>query len=93
MPKSDHPIVTERRRSREQPKDHFRRLAETWSGLTGHQITPAQACLMLATLKIVREWYMHVPDNVEDAIGYLTLVDEVRPQGTNTGPVEPGGVV
>lgn len=77
---SSHPTVMERRRSREMPRPHFKRLAETWSGMIGHQITPAQCCLMLAALKMVREWYMHDDDNVTDATGYLSMVDEVRPQ-------------
>jgi hypothetical protein len=76
---SDHPIVNERRKVREQPGPHFKRLAAVWSGILGTQITPEQCCMMLALLKITREWYMHDDDNVADAIGYLTLVDEVRP--------------
>lgn len=75
---SDHPTVTERRRSREQPRPHFKRLAQTWSGMVGVEITPVQAVLMLAALKMVREWYMHDADNVTDAEGYLSMVEEVR---------------
>lgn len=75
---STHPTVMDRRRSREQPKLHFKRLAATWSGIVGVEITPAQCCLMLATLKMVREWYMHDPDNITDAEGYLSLIDEVK---------------
>jgi len=75
---SNHPTVKERRRHREAPAPHFRRLADTWSGLLGVPITPEQACLMLATLKVVREFAHHEDDNMNDAQGYLSLVDEIR---------------
>lgn len=75
---SSHQTVMVRRSSREAPAPHFRRLAVVWSGLVGQTITPEQCVLMLATLKIVREWYKHDPDNVTDAEGYLSMIEEVR---------------
>ena len=84
--RSDHPTVNERRRSREAPLPHFKRLARVWSGMVGVEITPEQAVMMLAVLKIVREWYQHDPDNITDAEGYLSLVQEVRPP-PNTDPM------
>jgi hypothetical protein len=35
---------------------------------------------MLAVLKIVREFpaYFHEDDNMEDAIGYMSLIEEIR---------------
>lgn len=75
---SDHPVVTERRRSREKPAPHFERVANVWSGLMGFHISPEQAVLMLVALKITREWYQHDPDNVTDAEGYLSLIQELR---------------
>jgi len=76
--RSDHPTVQIRRAVRESPEPHFRRLADTWSGLLGIPITPEQACLMLATLKIVREFAHHEDDNMHDAHGYLSLIPEIR---------------
>lgn len=78
MAASNNSIVNDRRRSREAPRPHFKRLAATWSGMVGVEITPAQACMMLAAMKMVREWYMHDPDNIADAEGYLSMVEEVR---------------
>jgi hypothetical protein len=75
---SKHPTVKERRKYREAPAPHFRRLADTWTGLLGVQITPEQACLMLAVLKIVREFAHHEPDNMPDCEGYISMIEEIR---------------
>ena len=75
---STHPIVTDRRTKREAPHPHFRKVARMWSDILGHQVFPEQVLMCMAALKIVREAGKHDPDNIPDAIGYLSLMDEVR---------------
>lgn len=80
---STHPTVAQRRQHRERPAPHFRRLAATWSGLLGFNITAEQACLMLAVMKVVREFPKHDGDNIEDAEGYLSLIEEIREESAD----------
>ena len=80
MANSTHPIVTERRKIREAPGPHFRKVAKTWEAIIGCTISPEQVVLCMAALKMVREAGMPGadPDNVADAQGYLSLLPEVQ---------------
>ena len=78
MIESQHTTVTERRKSREAPKPHFQRVAQMWTAIIGCTISPEQVLLCMAALKIAREAGMHDPDNIVDAEGYLSLIQEVR---------------
>lgn len=49
-----------------------------WEAIIGCSINPEQVVLCMAALKIAREAGQHDPDNVDDAIGYLSLIEEVR---------------
>ena len=76
--KSEHPIVNERRKVREKPYPHFRRVAKMWSAIIGSPISPEQVLLCMAALKMAREAGSHEADNIPDAIGYLSMMDEVK---------------
>lgn len=78
MNASTHPTVTERRKVREAPGPHFKRVAKIWSAILGTTITPEQVILCMAGLKLAREAGAHEQDNIVDAQGYLSLLAEVR---------------
>lgn len=82
------PIVTDRRKKREAPAPHFNRVAKMWEAIIGCSIKPEQVVLCMAALKIAREAGQHDPDNVDDAVGYLSLIEEVR-SGSNTEADKP----
>lgn len=52
-----------------------------WEAIIGCCVSPEQVVLCMAALKIAREAGAHEQDNVEDAQGYLHLLDEVRNAG------------
>jgi Domain of unknown function (DUF6378) len=70
-------VIKERRQTREAPGPHFDRVSRVWSALLNHPVTPVEVCLMMASLKIVREIGGHDPDNIVDGMGYLELAREV----------------
>lgn len=78
MHDSEHPIVNERRKVREKPHLHFQRVAKMWEGVIGCSISPEQVILCMALLKIAREAGVADQDNIDDAVGYLSLIPEVR---------------
>lgn len=78
MSTSDHPTVTERRKVREAPGPHFKRVALIWSGILGFPVSDEQVVLCMVGLKLAREAGQHDPDNITDAEGYLSLIPEVR---------------
>lgn len=46
--------------------------------LRGAYLTPKDAAMMMALFKIAREENKHSKDNIMDAIGYLTLANEME---------------
>lgn len=90
--KSNHPIVNERRKVREAPRPHFRRVAQMWSAILSCPVSPQQVIMCMAALKIAREAGGTEPDNIADAIGYLSMMEEVadRPVGPASLGLEPG---
>lgn len=48
-----------------------------WSAITGCSISPREVVLCMVALKLAREAGQHDPDNVTDAEGYLSLLEEV----------------
>lgn len=81
MIKSEHPTVVDRRATREAPVPHFQRVALIWAGILGFEVTPRQVVMCMVGLKLAREAGMHDPDNIVDAEGYLSLINEVTPPG------------
>lgn len=76
--KSENPTVMARRQTREAPMPHFQRVAALWECILRQPVTAEQVVLCMVALKIGREAGMHDPDNIIDAIGYLSLIEEVR---------------
>ena len=63
------------------PSDDYAKTAKIWSGMLmlklkpGVEITPKEAMLMMAGLKISREMNKHKRDNLVDAHGYLICAE------------------
>lgn len=61
------------------PRDDYVATAKMWSGFLSRQltkeITPEQAILMMALLKVSRLGYKHKDDSAIDAHGYLTCYE------------------
>lgn len=49
-----------------------------WEAIIGSPISPEQVCLCMAALKMAREAGQHEADNIEDAMGYLSMIPEVQ---------------
>lgn len=70
-------VLGDRNASYGSPADDYRKTAKVWSGLLanklkdGVEITPKEAVLMMAALKLSREMFRHKDDNLTDAHGYL----------------------
>lgn len=58
------------------PLQDYQRTSAVWSGLLIHKlkpgetITPQEAVMMMAALKLCREFTKHKEDNIVDSIGY-----------------------
>lgn len=61
------------------PADVYQIVARLWSGLLDIEITPKQAALMMALMKIAREMNKPHPydDNIVDAHGYLLVYERI----------------
>lgn len=56
------------------PEKTFVRIAEVWSGITGHHINPVEVPLMMIGMKLVRAQVMpDYSDNSDDVEGYLDI--------------------
>ncbi len=66
------------------PSEDYGKTAKVWSGLLLHklkegvEITPKEAVLMMAALKLSREMHAHKQDNLVDAIGYVLLTEWIE---------------
>lgn len=60
------------------PVEHWQRVAQVWSVILDHVVTPAQAALCMAGLKLVREAYTHGDDNLDDLEGYVEIVRRIE---------------
>lgn len=78
-------VLRDRNVTHGEPEDSFPAIAKGWSVLVGKEITPSQACLMLAWLKIVRangnpdHW-----DNYPDLLGYGACAAECADKHKST---------
>lgn len=68
-------LIERRAREYGPPHEHFRAVAEKWSAICGHPVTPKEVCLMMAALKEEREAFKHNEDNVRDYYGYMRLAE------------------
>jgi len=77
-------VLGDRNTSYGNPADDYAKTAKVWSGLLFHklkpgvEITPKEAILMMAALKISREMNKSKPDNLVDAHGYLLCAEWVE---------------
>lgn len=75
------------------PAKDYERVSKVWSGLLcnklkeGESITTEEALLMMAALKLCREFHKHKEDNVIDAHGYLECLDWVQRESKNVEKV------
>ena len=64
------------------PRKSYESVALVWSGLLWDKLsaplTPEDAALMMAALKLQREAHQHKHDNIVDAHGYLLVLSHVR---------------
>lgn len=67
-------LLAERYPAYGDPREFAARLGAVWGALLGiGPIEPRRVDLMMAALKVCREWHAHGQDNVDDAVAYLTL--------------------
>lgn len=52
-----------------------------WQAIIGSPVSPEQVVLCMTALKLAREAGGHEPDNINDAIGYMSLMNEVSGRG------------
>lgn len=77
-------VLGERNSAYGDPAGDYLKTAKMWSGMLIHklkpgiEITPKEAILMMAALKISREVHKAKPDNLVDAHGYLICAQWVE---------------
>lgn len=70
--------VEERGDNYDHPYHNHVRIAKIWSVILHTEVTPAQAALCMAGLKIAREAYKHSRDNMVDLAGYASCVQQIN---------------
>ncbi len=76
-------VYGDREASYSPPQRDYAKTAKMWSGLLleklrpGCEITPLEAVLMMACVKMAREVYRHKRDNIVDAAGYLACAERI----------------
>lgn len=65
-------IVTgPRREAYGHPRKNFKDIADGWSVILGHPVTPENVAMMMVWTKVCREVHTHGRDNLVDIIGYV----------------------
>jgi len=71
-------VIEGRRSVYGQPTETFARVAQIWSGITGHEINACDVPLMLMGYKILRTQVCPTySDNSDDIEGYLAIFREI----------------
>ena len=60
------------------PSESFGKMADILTILTGRQWTAEEVLLVQVVQKQVRESYSHKRDNIVDACGYLSMLNDVK---------------
>lgn len=60
------------------PTDTWAEVAQVWSVLTGVEITPERAVLLMAALKLVRANRRHDFDDLADLAAYADIANDFR---------------
>lgn len=75
-------VLGDRNESYGTPAEDYAKTATMWTGFLTHKlrepITPKEAVLMMALLKISREQFRPKPDNLIDAHGYLLCAEWIE---------------
>lgn len=76
-------VYGDREESYSPPQRDYAKTAGAWSAflreklLPGAVITPKEAVLMMALMKICREQFRHKRDNLVDAAGYVACAERI----------------
>lgn len=76
-------VYGDREQAYSPPQRDYAKTAKMWTGILleklrpGEEITPLEAVLMMAAMKISREVYRHKRDNLVDAAGYIACAERI----------------
>ena len=65
------------------PADDYGRTARLWSEVLGMTVTPEQAILCMAMVKISRQINKPKRDNLVDACGYLRCIERLKERSSS----------
>lgn len=77
-------VYGDREHSYSAPQRDYAKTAYMWTGILleklrpGEVITPKEAVLMMACMKISREVFQHKRDNLIDAAGYIACAERIQ---------------
>ena len=77
-------VYGDREKQYSHPAADYAKTAKIWTGilleklLPGEEITPKEAVLMMAGMKISREVFKHKRDNLVDAAGYIACAERIE---------------
>ena len=57
--------------------DNFQTIADLWSTILKHKVTPAQVGLCMVGVKVAREMYKPKRDNLVDIAGYAATLEKL----------------